>query len=326
MIIVTGGAGFIGSAFVWKLNCEGRSDIVIVDTLKTSEKWKNLVPLKYTDYWDRDDFITAIKTKTFPYPISAIIHMGACSATTETNGDYLMNNNFTYTRILSEYCIEHDTYFMYASSAATYGDGEHGFSDHHRLIDSLRPINRYGYSKQLFDQHALRTGTINKQVGLKFFNVFGPNEFHKNDMKSIVCKAYYQILETGKIRLFKSHRDDFGDGEQQRDFVYVKDVVDLMYNLLQTPAVTGIFNVGRGEASTWNELAHALFLAMGREPNIEYFEMPETLRNQYQYYTCADMTKIDMTPITYSPASLTDSVKDYVTNYLQNDSRLDSRA
>jgi ADP-L-glycero-D-manno-heptose 6-epimerase len=318
MIIVTGGAGFIGSAFVWKLNQEGQSNIIIVDTLKTSEKWRNLVPLKYVDYWDRDDFLTALLEGSFPYDVESIIHMGACSATTELDGSFLMSNNFRYTRLLSEYCLKEDCYFMYASSAATYGEGHQGFSDSHSVIDTLRPINRYGYSKQLFDQHALRKGSIKHQVGLKFFNVFGPNEFHKNDMKSIVCKAHTQILETGKIRLFKSHRDDYGDGEQKRDFVYVKDVVNLMWDLYKTPSVKGIFNVGRGEAHTWNDLATALFKAMNLETTIEYFDMPESLRNQYQYYTCADMSKIKMTPVPYSPASLNDSVSDYVNGFLKD--------
>lgn len=318
MIVVTGGAGFIGSAFVWKLNQENLTNIIIVDTLKESEKWKNLVPLRYVDYWDRAQFLDAIENNTFPYDITAIIHMGACSATTETNGDFLMSNNFRYTRVLSEYCLEKSIYFMYASSAATYGNGENGFSDHHSVIDSLRPINRYGYSKQLFDQHALRQGSISKQVGLKFFNVFGPNEYHKGDMKSIVCKAYSQILETGKIKLFKSHRDDYGDGEQKRDFVYVKDVVTTMWNLFKTPSVKGIFNIGRGKAETWNELANALFKAMGKEPNIDYFEMPLSIRNQYQYYTCADMSKLHAANISFIPTSLDDAVDDYVNGYLKH--------
>lgn len=322
MIIVTGGAGFIGSAFVWKLNEEGRDDVVIVDSLKTSEKWKNLVHLRYADYWDKDDFLQALTASTFPYPISAIIHMGACSSTTELDGTYLMHNNFTYTKTLSDWCLTNDVYFMYASSAATYGNGEQGFSDHHSTIDTLAPINRYGYSKQLFDQYSLRQNRLGKQVGLKFFNVFGPNEYHKGDMKSIVCKAYSQILETGKIKLFKSHRPDYKDGAQQRDFVYVKDVVALMWALFKTPSIKGIFNVGRGEANTWNDLILSLFKAMNISPQIDYFDMPESLRNQYQYYTCADMSKLAMTSIHYEPSSLEESVNDYVKHYLSSQTYL----
>lgn len=316
MIVVTGGAGFIGSAVVWRLNQEGITDILIVDQLKTSDKWLNLVGLAYDNYIQKDDFLAMVLDNTLPKSIDAIIHMGACSATTEQDGDYLMENNFRYTQLLADWAIKRNIRFIYASSAATYGDGHEGFDDDHQKLHTLRPINRYGYSKHFFDLHAHRHGMLDQIVGLKFFNVFGPNESHKGDMRSVVCKAHAEILKTGRIRLFKSHRPDYRDGEQQRDFIYIKDVVEVIWQLLNNRKINGVYNLGTGHAHSWNDVAIALFHALDRPVVIDYFDMPETLRNQYQYFTEAKMEKlIDALP-NLSFYTLTDSVHDYVVNYL----------
>jgi ADP-L-glycero-D-manno-heptose 6-epimerase len=315
MIVVTGGAGFIGSAFVWKLNQHGITDILIVDNLSESEKWKNLVGLRYENYLHKDDFLDYILVDSEIENIDAIIHMGACSATTELDTDYLMDNNFRYTQTLAEWCLKHTVYFLYASSAATYGNGDLGFSDECELTD-LKPINRYGYSKHFFDLYAKRKGWLDSIVGLKFFNVFGPNEGHKGPMRSIVCKAYEQISSTGQLSLFKSHRSDYKHGDQMRDFVYIKDVINYMWWLLNNRHVTGIYNIGSGVAKTWNELAASIFKAMDKEINIHYIDMPESIRNQYQYFTEAPMKKICDQGCSITPHSLDESVADYISTSL----------
>ena len=317
MIVVTGGAGFIGSAFVWRLNQEGINDIVIVDSLSTDDKWKNLVNRRFVDYIHKDNFLRMICDDRVPFDVSAIVHMGACSSTTERDADYLWNNNYLYTKKLAEWSLKRGIRFIYASSAATYGDGTRGFSDDHSKINELKPINMYGYSKHLFDLWLLRNKLEGKIAGIKFFNVFGPNEYHKGDMTSVIFKAFYQIKETGKVKLFKSYKPEYKDGGQLRDFVYVKDCIDVMWWLFNNPAANGIFNLGTGKARTWNDLIKAVFNAMGLKTNIEYIEMPESLRNQYQYFTEAQMNKLKATgcPVTFS--SLEDSVRDYVCNYLQ---------
>ncbi|HLZ18273.1 MAG TPA: ADP-glyceromanno-heptose 6-epimerase [Smithellaceae bacterium] len=317
MIIVTGGAGFIGSAFVWKLNQEGIDDIIIVDRLGTSEKWKNLVNLRFVNYIHKDDFHEMIYNDTVRFDVDAIIHMGACSSTTERNADYLWQNNNVYTGLLAEWAIDHGVRFIYASSAATYGDGTQGFSDDHDKIRKLKPINMYGYSKQVFDLRALRHGWENKIAGIKFFNVFGPNEYHKGDMASVIFKSFHQIKKTGKVKLFKSYLPQYGDGGQMRDFVYVKDCIDAMWWLFKNPDANGIFNLGTGKARSWNDLITAVFDAMGLPTNIEYIEMPEALRNQYQYFTEAQMNKLKDYGCPVSFSSLEHSVRDYVQNYLQ---------
>jgi ADP-L-glycero-D-manno-heptose 6-epimerase len=317
MIIVTGGAGFIGSAFVWKLNREGIEDIIIVDRLGSTDKWKNLVNLRYADYLHRDDFLKMAAEDSVPFKVDALIHMGACSSTTERDADFLWTNNFSYTRTMSAWALKSSIRFIYASSAATYGNGSQGFSDDHAKIPGLKPINMYGYSKQVFDGWALKQKLESKMAGIKFFNVFGPNEYHKGDMTSVIFKAFHQIRQTGKVRLFKSYLPEYTDGGQMRDFVYVKDCVDAIWWLLQNPSVNGIFNLGTGKARTWNDLIHAVFAAMNIKPDIEYIEMPEGLRNQYQYFTQAEMGKLKTAgcPVNFSP--LEDSVRDYVVNYLQ---------
>jgi len=317
MIVVTGGAGFIGSAFVWRLNQEGIDDIVIVDSLGTDDKWKNLVNRRFTDYIHKDDFLRMICDDAVPFEVSAVVHMGACSSTTERDADYLWKNNFLYTKTLAEWALKHGVRFIYASSAATYGDGTKGFSDDHGTINEFKPINMYGYSKQLFDLWALKNHVENKIAGIKFFNVFGPNEYHKADMTSVIFKAFHQIKETGKVCLFKSYLPKYPDGGQLRDFVYVKDCIDVMWWLFNNPAANGIFNLGTGKARTWNDLIKAVFVAMGIKTNIEYIEMPESLRNQYQYFTEAKMDKLKAAGCPVAFSSLEDSVRDYVVNYLQ---------
>jgi ADP-L-glycero-D-manno-heptose 6-epimerase len=243
--------------------------------------------------------------------------MGACSSTTERDADYLWQNNYVYTGELAEWAINRNIRFIYASSAATYGDGSQGFSDDHERINALKPINMYGYSKQVFDLRVLKHSWENQIAGIKFFNVFGPNEYHKEDMSSVIFKAFHQIRQTGKVKLFKSYKPDYPDGGQMRDFVYVKDCINVMWWLFQNPDVNGIFNLGTGRARTWNDLIGAVFAAMGLKTNIEYIEMPEALRNQYQYFTEAKMGKLKTAGCPVDFSTLEDSVRDYVVNYLQ---------
>ncbi len=318
MIVVTGGAGFIGSAFVWKLNQEGIDDIIIVDRLGTKDKWKNLVNRRFAEFIHKDDFLPMVCEDRLPFDVTAIIHMGACSSTTERDADYLWQNNYAYTRSLAKWALKQGIRFIYASSAATYGDGSQGFSDDHNKIRSLQPINMYGYSKQVFDLWVLKNSLEEKIAGIKFFNVFGPNEYHKEDMTSVIFKAFHQINQTGKVKLFKSYKPEYKDGGQLRDFVYVKDCVNVVWWLLQHPTANGIFNLGTGKARSWNDLIGAVFAALGLKPNIEYIEMPDGLRNQYQYFTEAKMGKLQAANCPVAFSSLEDSVRDYVVNYLQN--------
>lgn len=317
MYVVTGGAGFIGSAFVWKLNQMGVSRIVVVDELGHDEKWKNLVRLRYEEYVHKDEFLKTVEAGRDPWGVRAVVHMGACSSTTETDADYLMRNNLRYSQALAKFCAEKRTRFVNASSAATYGDGTLGFSDDTETMLRLKPLNMYGYSKQLFDLWAHRTGLLENLASLKFFNVYGPNEYHKGDMMSVICKAHKQIGETGRLRLFKSYRPDYGPGEQKRDFIFVKDCLEVMWWLLENPRVNGVFNVGTGAARSWNDLARAVFAAMGREPDIEYIEMPEAIRDKYQYFTEAPMEKLRRAGYDREFTSLEDGARDYVQNYLE---------
>lgn len=316
MIVVTGGAGFIGSAIVWKLNQLGQDKIIIVDELGTDDKWKNLVPLKFDDFIHKDDFISMMIDEELPFEISAIIHMGANSSTTEKDADHLFSNNFLYTKELATYCIEKSIRFIYASSAATYGDGTMGFDDDDTKLETLRPLNMYGYSKQLFDLWAKKNGVFNKIVGLKYFNVYGPNEYHKADMRSLVHKAFEQIRDSGKVKLFKSLNAKYKDGEQLRDFIYVKDAVDMTLYFLDKPNVNGLYNLGTGKSRTWNDLVSAIFKSLNKPVNIEYIDLPEHLREKYQYFTEANMNKIKKAGFNSSITSLEDGVADYVKNYL----------
>lgn len=315
MIIVTGGAGFIGSAIVWRLNNIGKENIIIVDELGSDEKWKNLVGLRYSDFIHKDDFIERVKSAN-TFKLDAVIHMGANSSTTERNADHLLKNNYEYTKTLAEYCLNKNIRFIYASSGATYGDGTLGFEDDESKAQDLRPLNMYGYSKALFDLWAIRNGVINKIAGLKYFNVYGPNEYHKGDMRSVVHKAFEQITTTGKVKLFKSANPKYKDGEQMRDFIYIKDAVDMTLFFLNNPKRNGLFNLGTGKARTWNDLVNTLFNALDKPVNIEYIEMPRHLLEKYQYFTEANISKIKKAGYSAPITSLEDGVTDYVKNYL----------
>ncbi|MDR3665935.1 MAG: ADP-glyceromanno-heptose 6-epimerase [Ignavibacteriaceae bacterium] len=321
MIVVTGGAGFIGSALVWRLNQHGIDNILIVDELGLDEKWKNLTSLKFADYLNKWEFLDQIENEV-GLDIEAIIHMGANSSTTEKNADHLIENNYEYTKSLALYSVKNNIRFIYASSAATYGDGSLGFDDYESSIQNLRPLNMYGYSKQLFDLWSIRNKLSDKIVGLKYFNVYGPNEYHKEDMRSVVNKAYHQINETGKVKLFKSENPLYKDGEQKRDFIYVKDAVEMTLFFLSNKDKNGIFNVGSGNARTWNALVRSIFDALGKPVKIDYIEMPSHLKSKYQYFTQADISKIKNIGYVHPLFTLENGVADYVKNYLLKDSCL----
>src|SRR5688572_28972977 len=319
-ILVTGGAGFIGSALVWSLNQRGHTDIVITDFLGSDEKWKNLVPLKFADYVEAGEFRRHLAQNAAVFgKFSTVFHLGACSATTEKNAAYLADNNYGYTKELAGWSLAQGARFIYASSAATYGDGGQGMDDGDENLARLRPLNMYGYSKHLFDLYAQRVGWLPRIVGVKYFNVFGPNEDHKGDMRSLVNKAYQQILTIGCVQLFKSHKPEYKDGEQMRDFLYVKDAVEMTIHFAAHPQgerAGGLYNLGSGEANTWLTLTRAIFAALDRPPKIEFVEMPEVLRGKYQYFTKADVSKLRATGFSLAMTPLGDAVRDYVQTYL----------
>lgn len=314
-IVVTGGAGFIGSNLVESLNQMGEDRIIIVDHLTGKIKWKNLLGLKFLDYIEKDEFLEKIEKGYFK-DISAIIHLGACSSTTVKDLQFLYLNNYKYSQKLALFSLENNIQFIYASSAATYGNGSLGFSDNEELLPHLKPLNPYGFSKHLFDLWLYYNNLLNKVVGLKYFNVFGEKEFHKAEMRSIVLKAYEQIKKEGKVRLFKSYHPSYKDGEQLRDFIYVKDAVAVTLFFLENPQIKGIFNVGTGKARSFKDLVLAIFSALNLPLNIEYIEMPEDLRNQYQYFTQADISKLRKAGYNKPMWELEDAVKNYV-NYIE---------
>jgi len=314
-IIITGAAGFIGRNVVAELNRRGHTNLLLVDQLGTDEKWANLVGLRFDDVISPTKFIESVKADTASKAV-ACIHLGACSATTEKDADYLLENNYRYTRTLCEWSLRHKIRFVYASSAATYGDGAQGYSDEDSATPTLKPLNMYGYSKHLFDLWALQTGAIERIVGLKYFNVYGPYEDHKGGMRSLVQKAYHQIIERGYLELFKSHRPDYCDGGQKRDFIYVRDAVEVTLGFALELQAGGLFNCGTGVARTWLDLANALFSAMGRKPDIRFIEMPEILRGKYQYFTKADDAKLRRAGYAKPFLSLEEGVSDYVKTYL----------
>jgi ADP-L-glycero-D-manno-heptose 6-epimerase len=322
-ILVTGGAGFIGSVLVGALNrWHGQDRIVVVDQLGTDSKWRNLSPLKFEDYVEADDFYPRLADKAGAFgEFTHVFHLGACSSTTERDASYLWKNNFLCTRDLAAWALRRGTRFVYASSAATYGDGSAGMDDLAEDISAWRPLNAYGWSKQVFDVHAQREGFLRQIVGLKYFNIFGPNEEHKGDMRSVVSKAWRQIEETGQVRLFKSYDPHYPDGGQKRDFLYVKDAVRMTLHLAAAKKAGGLFNIGSGHAHTWLELVHPIFEALRREPRIEFIDMPEALRSQYQYFTQADVTKLKSTGYAGGVTPLRESVMDYVGQYLVPDKR-----
>lgn len=317
MFIVTGGAGFIGSAVVWKLNTLGIHDIVVVDYPLSTTGSRNLESLVYREFVEAGQFLRMVEADQVPWAVEGIFHLGACSSTLETDVAYLVQNNFRYSRRLAQWSIDNQVRYIYASSAATYGGGEHGYHDDHRRIPRLAPMNLYGWSKQWMDLWALRTGAVQQMVGLKFFNVFGPNEYHKGHMSSVVLKAHKQIREKGSLQLFESYHPSYKHGQQCRDFVYVKDCVDAMWWLYEHREVNGIFNLGAGLARTWNDLAKAVFHALDLPVMIDYIPMPENLQKHYQYFTQADMHKLRRAGYDVPFRTLEEAVRDYVIGYLE---------
>jgi ADP-L-glycero-D-manno-heptose 6-epimerase len=314
-IVVTGASGFIGRNLVAELNARGYDDLFLVDNLGTDEKWRNLRGLRFEDILQPAAFLNSLEQGKFSN-LDAILHIGACSSTTERDADFLLRNNYAYSRKLCEWSLQHNTRFVYASSAATYGDGGNGYNDDVSLLDTLRPLNMYGYSKHMFDLWAQKHGLFNRIAGLKYFNVYGPYEDHKGDMRSVVNKAYWQIKKTGKVQLFKSYRPDYADGEQKRDFVYVKDAVAVTLHFLDDRETGGLFNCGTGVARSWKDLVSATFSAMGVPSQVEFIEMPEVLRDKYQYFTQAETAKLLNAGYAASFTSLESAIHDYVTTYL----------
>ncbi len=321
-VLVTGGAGFIGSALVWALNRRGCDNVVVCDLLGTTEKWRNLAPLRFADYVEAADLLPRLQSGALGR-FDLILHMGACSSTTEKDAAFLIKNNYEFTKDLAHWSLASKIRFVYASSAATYGDGSVGMEDDESKLDTLRPLNMYGYSKHLFDLHAKRAGILNRMVGLKFFNVFGPNEDHKGDMRSLVHKSFAQVRDKGVIQLFESHHQDYQDGEQKRDFLYVKDCVAMALHLAATPRASGLFNIGCGQARTWIDLANAVFTASKKKPSIKFVEMPPAIREKYQYFTQANLLRLRGAGYAAPVTTLENAIFDYVRKYLVPDRRLD---
>ena len=312
MIVLTGGAGFIGSCFLWKLNRMGIEEVLVVDEL-TAANWHNLVGKRFRDLIPKQEFLSRLLRGEFGRP-EAIVHLGARTTTTATDIDALLRDNYAYSQALARFAAEHGIRFLYASSAATYGAGEHGFRED--ALWELRPLSPYAFSKHLFDLWAAREGILQHAIGVKLFNVYGPNEYHKGSMASLVWQGFQQIQQSGRMRLFRSTDPRFADGEQKRDFIFVLDVVEVLWKLLQQRELAGLFNLGTGTARSWNELAHALFAALGREPAIEYIPMPEELRPQYQNFTQADMSKLQHSPAAHHFTPLEEGVREYVQEFL----------
>ena len=328
MIIVTGAAGFIGSAFIWRLNEAGITDILAVDKMRDGEKWLNLRKRDYSDWVDRDDLFTWLSVPENAEKITGVVHMGACSATTEQDGDFLMSNNYGYSKKLWEFCTKQQIPYVYASSAATYGAGELGYEDEvsPEELKRLMPLNKYGYSKKYFDDWAFKQKeTPSQWVGVKFFNVYGPQEYHKGRMASMVFHTFNQFRENGGVKLFKSHKEGFADGEQLRDFVYIKDVVDVLFFFLTEKVPSGVYNLGTGEARSFLDLSMETMKNASQNDKlqvsdvIEFVPMPEDLRGRYQYFTEARMEKLKKAGYTKRFHTLEEGVADYVINYLSKE-------
>ncbi len=318
MIVITGGAGMIGSMIAWHINhASGREDIVIVDDIQHEDQWQNLVKRRYADYLDKSELSCFLAGKP---KIDAVIHMGAISATTERDFNKLVQNNIRYSQFLWNWCAENKVPFLYASSAATYGAGEQGYDDTCD-INTLRPLNGYGYSKQYFDQWVLQQVALKKQTppqwqGFKFFNVYGPNEYHKERMASVAFHSFNQFKEQGTVKLFKSHLTGYEDGMQLRDFVYVKDAAAVVVHFVKNSCDSGIYNIGTGQARAFKDLASAVMTSLGQTPDITYIDMPEDLKGRYQYFTEANMAKLVKAGYTAKFHTLEEGVRDYVQNYL----------
>ena len=321
MIVITGGAGMIGSIIAWHLNTKlQRDDLVIVDRITHEDQWQNLVKRQYAQYLDKDQLLDWLQNRN---DITAVIHMGAISATTERDFNKLVADNIHYSQALWNWCTAQKVPFFYASSAATYGDGEKGYND--TAIDGLRPLNGYGYSKHFFDQWAAQqTSAPPAWAGFKFFNVYGPNEYHKERMASVALHSFNQFNETGTVKLFKSHKTGFEDGMQLRDFVYVKDAANVVAHFLSAAlngksVTSSVYNIGTGQARAFKDLATAVMLSLGKTPHITYIDMPQDLQGRYQYFTEASMQKLRAAGYTDDFYSLEDGVKDYVQHYLMQD-------
>jgi ADP-L-glycero-D-manno-heptose 6-epimerase len=314
-ILVTGGAGLIGSALVRALNERGRRDIIVCDILGTDSKWRNLVPLRFADYLEAAELLGDLHSDRLS-KVETIFHLGACSSTVCSDAAYLIHNNYEFTRRLAEWAVDGNRRFIYASSAATYGDGSAGMTDGHEDLHRFRPLNMYGYSKHLFDLHARSQGWLDRIVGLKYFNIFGPGEDHKGDMRSMVHKAFGQIKESGRVQLFKSGHPGYADGRQLRDFMYVEDAVNATIHLAESPAANGLFNVGSGKASTWIDLVTPIFEVLQLPVQIDFVDLPPVLSGKYQYHTQADIERLMALGWRGAKFSLEEAVKDYVANYL----------
>jgi ADP-L-glycero-D-manno-heptose 6-epimerase len=313
MILITGAAGFIGSAVACALNRQGRQDLILCDALGTDDRWKNVLGLRYQCFVHKNELFDFLKKAG---DIREVIHLGACSDTTEADMDYLVENNVNYSMRLCRWALDHAVRFVYASSAAVYGDGSQGFSDADSLTPSLKPLNKYGFSKWMFDLWVLENDLAGRVAGLRYFNVFGPNEYHKGAMASVVFRSFPQARREGRLRLFESHRQQVAHGEQARDFVYIDEAADMTLFVLGTPAANGIFNIGTGRAHTFNELARGVFDGLGQQPRIEYFPMPEELRDRYQYFTQADMTRLRTAGYPDQQDRFREHVSRYVRDYL----------
>lgn len=321
MIVITGALGFIGSCIAKELNNTGRTDIIIVDEAENEKASKYAINIKYAKYYEKNEFIKLLESNKIK-DIDLIIHMGACSATIETNEKYLMETNYGYSKRLYDWCLKNNCRLIYASSAATYGNGALGYNDNEKEMNKLKPLNTYGLTKKMFDDYILTAPKLKQCVGLKFFNVYGPNEYHKGAMASVVFHSFNQIKEDGKVMLFKSYRKEIKGGEQKRDFIYIKDAVSIVMFFIENKDINGIFNAGTGKARTFKDLTISTFMALNLKPEIEYIEMPETLKEKYQYYTEANMEKLRNVGYDKKFYSLEEGVKDYTANYLDKDFKL----